>query len=265
MYLYRTDSIQNDTYWYQFQKLQPNTQGGDDEFGFRTVFSRHHLVVSAFNQGVAAGEVYVYYKNASDFWELQQKILPEEGEVENSGVGMSIDVDDSRLIIGAWGNGSRYADIYELKAGRWERSARIEDKQTENLDSQFGGSVAIYNDTVLIGAKERNHDGIRSAGVVYVYQFDENNQKWEAKYQLIASDARTHDRFGRSVAITGDVMIVTSEENEGNNKFKGAVYLFKIPSPESVHLTSSAHKKARCDCMLLFVVIAYISYICLFL
>ena len=73
----------------------------------------------------------------------------------------------------------------------------------------FGISIAVSGDTAVIGATGDSHPGAVSAGSAYV--FVRSGTTWSEQQKLVASDAATNDRFGVSVAISGDTVVVGAD------------------------------------------------------
>jgi len=86
------------------------------------------------------------------------------------------------------------------------------------LNDKFGCSVAIHDDTLVVGAY--SHDSISSGsssylysgnGSVYVYirsRSDTLGITWNLQAKLTASDARQNDRYGFSVAILDETVVI---------------------------------------------------------
>ncbi len=86
---------------------------------------------------------------------------------------------------------------------------------------QFGCSVAIYGDTALVGAYNRN-DG---AGAAYV--FVRSGATWTQQAVLTAGDGQPGDRFGITVALSGGTALVGADQARiGPHIYQGAVYVF---------------------------------------
>src|SRR5262245_21823419 len=66
-------------------------------------------------------------------------------------------------------------------------------------NDQFGWSVSVSGDTVVVGAL-----GDDNTGSAYVYV--RTGGGWIQQQKLTASDAAANDRFGRSVAIDGNTI-----------------------------------------------------------
>jgi hypothetical protein len=81
--------------------------------------------------------------------------------------------------------------------------------------------VAIAGDTVVVGsigeAHDTNGDGVVESrvGAAYIFQRNQGGtDNWGEVTKLVASDGRAEDEFGRSVAISGDTIIVGAPWND---------------------------------------------------
>lgn len=82
------------------------------------------------------------------------------------------------------------------------------DPERRDAEDEFGYSVAIDGTTAVVGAP--GHDGIGNtitdAGAAYVFVFSSGS--WEEQARLLDSDPDSDARFGASVAIEGDRVVV---------------------------------------------------------
>ena len=67
---------------------------------------------------------------------------------------------------------------------------------------QFGRSVAVHESLAVVGAPEDDF----GEGSAYVYKFD--GAAWQQVAKLTASDGATGNKFGTSVGVSGDVIVV---------------------------------------------------------
>ena len=93
---------------------------------------------------------------------------------------------------------------------------------------QFAKRIAMYGNMVAVGVPYKTVDGKSHAGMVYLYMWNASISGYEKVAVLKASDAQSWDRFGESVAMTDDVVVVGAPGKESNNK--GGVYLFVKPA-----------------------------------
>lgn len=87
---------------------------------------------------------------------------------------------------------------------RWKEQATFTASDVSAGD-QLGTSVAISRDTVIVGAPG-NADAGRESGAAY--SFVRSGEKWKQQAKLTARDAAKRDKFGTSVAIHRNTVIV---------------------------------------------------------
>jgi len=90
---------------------------------------------------------------------------------------------------------------------------------------EFGTSIAISGDTAVFGAPG-DDAGIGSA---YVFRYDEV-EGWVEEQTLTATGGAAGDRFGNSVGISGDTIVVGAEmdDDDDNGAQAGAAYVFRF-------------------------------------
>jgi hypothetical protein len=105
---------------------------------------------------------------------------------------------------------------------------------------EFGASVALHGDTVVVGAYEDAHAGGSHAGSAYVFMHSEGGA-WVQQAKLTASDAAPVDWFGWSVATDGlTVLVGAPPEDHGGSEWAGAVYVFVRPQDGWMDMTEVA-------------------------
>ncbi len=96
-------------------------------------------------------------------------------------------------------------------------------------DDRFGTSVAIKDDVAVVGARWNDEFG-ENAGAAYVFQRIDN--KWIEQTKLTASDPWEFTRFGQSVAISGDTILVGAPRTDDVGTDSGAAYVFRFVANE---------------------------------
>ena len=101
-------------------------------------------------------------------------------------------------------------------AGTWTQAAYLK-ASNAGAEDQFGASVALSGDTIVVGADEESgsitstlgspNNEADGAGAVYVYTRSVDGMWTQAAY-LKASNAEGQDQFGQSVAVDGDTIVV---------------------------------------------------------
>lgn len=86
-------------------------------------------------------------------------------------------------------------------------------------------SLGLDADTVVIGGSARTINSNANQGAAYV--FVRNGTTWSEQQRLTAGDGAAGDRFGKSVAINGDSIIVGAYTDDiGANLDQGSAYVF---------------------------------------
>ena len=94
-------------------------------------------------------------------------------------------------------------------------------------EDYFGWSVAISGDTAVIGAPGIDDGSKINAGFAFVYEKDLISGLFVQVARLAASDRQYGDQFGKSVAISGDtVLIGVPYDVYGSPYHTGSVYVF---------------------------------------
>ena len=96
-----------------------------------------------------------------------------------------------------------------------------------SVDDHFGWSVAVDVDVAVVGAPG-DELYTRLPGAAYV--FTRENGVWTRVADLTASDGSDGDRFGVSVAVGGDTIVVSAKNHGVDSVDHGAVYVFSEPS-----------------------------------
>jgi len=90
---------------------------------------------------------------------------------------------------------------------------------------EFGYSAALSGDVAVIGAPLDDDYGSCS-GSAYIYRFD--GVEWCQEQKLLAADGRPDDRFGGSVAISGNTVVVGADWHDGGFTNSGAAYVYRF-------------------------------------
>ena len=117
--------------------------------------------------------------------------------------------------------GSAY--IFKRIGTSWAHEAKLLPFSGAAFDD-FGVSVSILDDYVIVGAMEDNLNRDRSGSA---YIFKRTDTSWVEEAKLLASDGADRDLFGVSVSISGDYAVVGAHYNDINGDRSGSAYVFK--------------------------------------
>jgi len=236
-YVYQIESDGSVT---ELAKIEASDAEAYDNFGISVAISGDKIVVGAYREdaeGVSnAGAAYLYQIEADGSVTEFAKIEASDAEVDDY-FGYSVAISGDKIIVGAYGEdegGSKAgaAYVYQIETnGSVSELAKIEASDAEAYDN-FGNSVAISGDKIIVGAYGEDEGGSK-AGAAYVYQVETNGSVSELA-KIEASDAETDDYFGKSVAISGDKIIVGAYGEDTGGSSAGAAYVYQVETDGSV-------------------------------
>jgi hypothetical protein len=197
----------------QRTKLFANDGNNSDKFGTSVVLSgdgQTALITAkgdTTKNGRTAGSAYVFTQTDNN-WNQQQKLTAEDGDRNDQfGRSAALAADGTTAIVGAnditndGGPGSAY--VFTRADGEWSQQQKLTANNGDDGD-RFGSSVALSSDgtTAVVGADADNDPNGSNGGSVYV--FARSNGEWNQQQKLATNDGVGTDRFGTSVALSGN-------------------------------------------------------------
>jgi len=178
---------------------------------------------------VAIPSAYAGLSSSSSSWAQIDKPIASDGTAGDR-FGTSVAISEDVVIVGASfddDNGSAY--IFERNQGgsdNWGEVKKITALDGAGFDL-FGFSVAISGDVVIVGAFLDDDNGTDS-GSAYIFERNQGGtDNWGLVKKITALDGEAIDRFGTSVAISGDTVIVGATYDDDNGYFSGSAYIFE--------------------------------------
>ncbi|MGD0573090.1 MAG: hypothetical protein ABSB11_08735 [Sedimentisphaerales bacterium] len=210
--------------WIQKQKLVPSDGAVGDKFGKSVAIQGDTIVVGSYYDDNINGSAYVF-SNSGGVWTERQKIVAPDAATGDR-FGCSVAIDNNTIVVGAYGDDgfAGSASVFVLAGSSWVFQQKLTASDAES-DDIFGCSVAIDDNTIIIGASNDDHSGNADAGSAYLYE--RQGTTWLEKKILRASDNGPYHHFGYSVAIDGNSAVVGAYE--GNSDVvvgSGAAYVF---------------------------------------
>lgn len=183
---------------------------------------------------------------AQTFEELAAIVGSNQASSDDAQFGQAVAIDGDWAVVGAYLDdldpdsinitsdaGSAHI-LHKDGAGQWTEVQKIFASDRAASD-YLGYSVAISGDYLVIGAYQESHDEngnneLSSAGSAYIFKRDGNI--WTEEQKIVASDRSTNSQFGISLSISGDLLVVGSndsfDEGGGNEMgYAGAAYIFE--------------------------------------
>jgi len=145
---------------------------------------------------------------------------------------------------GALSTGKVYVYSWEDATSTYVEVATITASDACAFDD-FGYAVAIAGNRVVVGAFSASPSHpqytltcIPTAGKVYVYNWDADTSTYAEVAILIAADAAVNNRFGSSLAIKGDTLVVGAAYQDTPGSDIGQVYVYKWRDTNYVEVTT---------------------------
>lgn len=224
--------------------VNPNPNN-DDRFGLSAAWFGENVLVGAMGNRSDdpacehAGAVFLYHGTTGELLRTFENPVPDH---EWEWFGYSVAALDDMVIVGTpWEGGNPGFDppggpgavhVFDSSTGALLRTI---DNPSPHPHDFFGGGLATWEDSILVGAQYDDTEGI-DAGAVYLFDASTGNQLPLPQPEELAAGGR----FGRLIAARGDKVLVGAIDDDTAGSNAGAVYLFnrttaqwlKIPHPQ---------------------------------
>jgi hypothetical protein len=211
---------------------------GNSSFGSSLDISGDYLIVGSYGNdylATDAGRVYIYNITTGS---LIHTINDVNGYSTPAGdwFGWSVAISGNYAIVGApredhdpaSNQGKVY--IFDVTTG-----GLLNTLNNPTEDQRFGDAVAVDGDYVIIGSPYTNHVSGTGSGKVYIY-----NVTTGALVHTLdnpnAYGTRVDDRFGQTVAISGNNVVVGAQnEDDAGGGGSGKAYIYNVSTGALVH------------------------------
>ena len=201
-----------------------------DHLGFSAAIGINKVAFGAPRLGTNEGAVYVYNLDGTD----QVKITASDG-ADNDEFGQDIDIGHDKIVIGAPGDtlvtegitlsnvGSIY--VYDLDGSNETKIRASNGTQPD----QFGRSVAIGNNKIVVGAPGVGIENGPNRGRIYIFDLDGSNE--------IRKGLNTNNAYlGWSIAVGNNKIVAGAP---GDSSDKGAVFVYDLDGSNRFKITAS--------------------------
>jgi hypothetical protein len=175
------------------------------------------------------GATYIFERQTDGTHSETQKLVASDGEASDK-FGKCLWLGSDRIVVGAVGADSSQGRVYvfELQPDGTYAETQILEASNKTNGDEFGRSVSSNGSILLVGARRDAAPGTTTqTGTAYVFELEADGTYSEVQI-LVGSDSTDGDRFGTSVAISGDLIVVGSPESDYLNlEYTGAAYVFE--------------------------------------
>jgi len=211
------------------QKVTASDGTTNTYFGTAAAVSGPFALIGAYGENNHRGAAYIETKTGS-IWTEGQKITADDG-LAGDEFGYRVAIEPDRIFVTAYNatigantaQGSAY--VFEPVPGSWMQVQKLTADDGAVFDN-FGQSIAIDGNVLVIGANGATIGGQGAQGAAYVFAYD--GSSWTQQQKLIAADGDAVDNFGVSAAIGDDVIFIGAPYAAVNGHAnQGAVYVFE--------------------------------------
>ena len=194
--------------WIQQAKLKASDVDAEGRFGWSVSLDGDTALVGAPHAdhfGIDCGAAYVFVR-AGSTWSQQARLVVNDS-VSDDHLGYSVALSGDTAVCGV---PDRYSKdhgvvfVFVRSGSTWTQEARLQDSNGEDWD-EFGYSVAIEGDTLLVGAWH-DDDGLTNSGSVFV--FTRSGTTWSEQAKLRSTPPGSYDEFGSAVSLSGESALI---------------------------------------------------------
>jgi len=216
------------TNWSQQAKLTASDGMDEDMFGYSVSISGDYALVGAYyddDNGSESGSAYIFHRSGTS-WTEQIKLTAPDGAAYDW-FGYTVSIEGDYAVVGArWDddNGSNSGSVYIFhRSGTlWTQQAKLI-ADDGSVDDEFGRSVSVDGDYVVVGACHDDGNGI-DRGSAYI--FHRSGTNWSQQARIIASNGADFDYFGCPVSISGNYALISASYHDYNGIDSGSAYIY---------------------------------------
>ena len=200
--------------WILQSKIHPDDTGPGHGFAGVAISGDTMLVGAAGDDvhGIYSGSAYIFRFDGSQ-WLQEDKLVPEIGHPYDY-FGARVDLYGDVALIGAWGDdthgqesGSANVFRFNPKTSEWVEEQRFEPNGSGTYQL-FASTVAVWGDTVLIGARGDDDAGF-NAGATYAFHYD--GSEWSLVQKILPPSDGLYLGFGWSVTMFANTAVIGLE------------------------------------------------------
>ncbi|WP_456406474.1 choice-of-anchor D domain-containing protein [Thiolapillus sp.] len=216
----------------QQHKLLDSGGSAGDRFGTDAALSGSTAVVGAPENTNGKGAAIVFEKNAQGEW-AQVAILTASDGAEGDAFGWRVAASGDVVVVGTNGLDVEKAYVFVKPSAGWADMTETVALQASDYSSgqrqNFGASVAVENDDIVVGAPGR--DSFKGAVYLYTRPATGWADAGDEAVVFVASDGANGDQLGKSLAIDSGMVVAgarNADSDTGSGLVNvGAVYLFE--------------------------------------
>jgi FG-GAP repeat/Carboxypeptidase regulatory-like domain len=203
--------VRSENRWSQQARLTADNGAAFDNLGNCVAISGDTVIVGAYFADVGGnanqGSAYIFARS-------DERWIQEAQFTANTALfGNSVAIDGDTAVVGVFGDdiganpnqGSAY--VYARSGGGWTQQSHLTAADGE-ANANFGRSVGISGDTIVVGANSDDVGANANQGSAYI--FNRADSIWTERKKLIDDNGAPIDNFGISASVSGNKVVIGS-------------------------------------------------------
>ncbi len=157
------------------------------------------------------------FKRTGTTWAQEAELSASDGQPQDQ-FGWSVAISGDTAVVGSVYDENRTGStyVYTRTGSTWTEQQKLTASDAA-LEDAFGVSVAIDQDTIIVGA------GWKDTFIGAAYIYTRSGTTWTQEAKINASDGTNGNEFGMAVSISGDLVAVGARFV---NTWTGAAYIY---------------------------------------
>ena len=239
----------NGSVWEEEAKLTASDAAASDWYSRGAVAIYNDLaIVGAYGNddaGRNSGSAYIYRYNGSSWVEEAKLTAPDAAADAQFGYRVALSA-NTAVISATRDSGKAYEAgavyVFKFTGSAWVYDQKLFASDGASFD-RFGSALSYEGYKLVVG-----YDRPSGNGAAYVFRLEGSSFIEEVK--LLAADGESGDRFGSSVAVSGDNIVSSAYADDDNGTNAGAIYFLSCDE-NGVYIDESLQSNDR---------IAHIAY-----
>ncbi len=164
---------------------------------------------------------------------LNNRSIPKHSNTQDGRMGHSMDSDNDWLVVGAknWAIANNEYQgavfIYKRQGNNWIYHSYLADPLGSQND-EFGSVVSIDGDYIAVSNPLYDSQSTYNVGTMLIFKYNDVTDTWEMAQRINGPDAASSGRFGSSLDLEDNYIIVSAPDLTVNsNSSVGKTYIYK--------------------------------------
>jgi hypothetical protein len=191
--------------WIEQAELADLLEGtAGDSLGTAVAVSGDTVIIGTPGINGDVGGAFVYVRSGTT-WTRQAKLTATGASVGDD-VGETVALRGNTALIGApayFGGASPAVYVFQRSGSTWAEKKKLVNSDGVAGD-EFGGSLALFDNAILVGAEQHQVGANYGQGRVYIY----SGSAWDTESTIDSPGGIPDGHFGASIAVDGNRLVV---------------------------------------------------------